>query len=232
MKIRQCDDKNTSARHSLNFVVTKHHNLNLLGLKYLNTLQISIDTSLHSIRIGNKKGVWVPVQFNDSGTPIVPVKKGETGMWVNESLYHEYPIPSPGGFLNKICGCNYLSKIDFSEAYNHVKISPELPFGIKSAHSYFQNLIAQLTVGLERVATYLDDILVSGTDDASHISNIRAIVDYLVCKLTLSGKCKVSGGNSVLKMRTPYDLSSRKSSIGSIQFYHKFIHNLVMVASP
>ncbi|KII72917.1 Transposon Tf2-6 polyprotein [Thelohanellus kitauei] len=351
MEIRQCGDKNTSGRHSLNFVVTKHHNLNLLGLRSLKTLQISVDTLLHSkssqlhsvknntlqtkckelcqefeslwdpelgcvkdveieikfkenfkplfckprpvayalkedvekqLEEGIKKGVWVPVQFNDCGTPIVPVKKGETGklricgdysVWVNETLEdHRYPIPSPDGLLNQLGGCHYYSKIDLSEAYNQVKISPEsqkrlaisthkgvflqtrLPFGIKSAPGYFQELMAKLTAGLQGVATYLDDILVSGTDDDSHISNLRALfqrlsdnglkcnlkkcvfaqahVDYLGHTLTLDGICKGSGADAVLQMRRPYDLSSLKSFLGSVQFYHKFIQNLATVASP
>ncbi|KII74191.1 hypothetical protein RF11_00565 [Thelohanellus kitauei] len=256
----------------LKFIITKHHNLNLLGLRTLKTLKISIDTLLNSkisrlnsvknttwqtkckelcqefeslwepelgcvkdveiekkvkenlkplhckprpvaytlkedvkkqLDDGIKKGVWVPVQFNDSGTPIVPVKKGETGklricenfsVLVNETLEdHRYPIPSPDGLLKQLGGCHYHSKIDLSEAYNQVKISPKsqkrlakstfkaeflqtrLPLGIKSSPGYFQELMEKLTAGLQGVATYLDDILVSGTDDASHISNLRAL---------------------------------------------------------
>ena len=37
--------------------------------------------------VGIKKGLWIPAQFNDFGTPVVPIKKrGSTQLRVCESV--------------------------------------------------------------------------------------------------------------------------------------------------
>ncbi|KII74935.1 hypothetical protein RF11_09861 [Thelohanellus kitauei] len=57
-----------------------------------------------------------------------------------------------------------------------VYLQMTLPFGIKSAPGYFQEIMAKVTSGLEGVAVYLDDILVTGVDDTSHITNLATFL--------------------------------------------------------
>ncbi|KII61070.1 Retrovirus-related Pol polyprotein from transposon 17.6 [Thelohanellus kitauei] len=50
-----------------------------------------------------------------------------------------------------------------------------LNVGIKSSPGYFQNIMSKLTSDLKRVSVYLDDILVTGSSDESHIHNLECL---------------------------------------------------------
>lgn len=54
-----------------------------------------------------------------------------------------------------------------------------LPFGITSAPSLFQRAMDQILAGLPGVVCYLDDILVTGTDDKSHLQHLDATLNRL-----------------------------------------------------
>ena len=89
------------------------------------------------------------------------------------------------------------TKIDLADAYNQIKLAPEsqrrlalsthcgvllqqrLPFRIKSAPGYFQEIMETLTSDLPGVAVYLDDMLVSGMDKAEHLSNLKGLFTCL-----------------------------------------------------
>ena len=87
----------------------------------------------------------------------------------------------------KLGGGYCYTKIDLADVYNQILLAPErqrrlalsthkgvllqtrLPFGIRSAPGYFQEIMEQLTQALPGVAVYLDDILVSGANAESHL---------------------------------------------------------------
>ena len=99
--------------------------------------------------------------------------------------------------MRKLGGGYGFTKIDLADAYNQIKLGPQsqkklalnthrgvllqkrLPFGIKSAPGYFQQVMDQLTNDLPGVAVYLDDILVSGKDAEDHLANLRRILQRL-----------------------------------------------------
>ena len=89
---------------------------------------------------GVKKGIWTPVQFNDWGTPIVPVRKrshfntsrsvirvcGDYSATVNPQLAtHRHPLPRPEELMQKLGGGFKFTKIDLADAYNQVRLAPE-----------------------------------------------------------------------------------------------------------
>jgi hypothetical protein len=236
---------------------------------------------------GISKGIWIPVQFCDYGTPVVPVRKaqqpgqkkpalricGDYSVTVNPQLeMHRQPMPRPEDLMRRLGGGHGFSKIDLADAYNQIKLAPEsqrrlalsthrgvllqtrLPFGIKSAPGYFQEIMEQLTSDLPGVAVYLDDILVSGKDATNHLQNLQrllqrlhdkglrcrlekckfaeASVDYLGHRLTKAGVRKGPKVDAVRAMPEPTNVSELKSFLGSVQFYSKFLQNLSTVAEP
>ena len=237
---------------------------------------------------GIASGVWEPTQFNDYGTPVVPVKKtllpgqtqpklrvcGDYSVTVNEQLEdHRHPLPLPEDLMRRLGGGYGFTKIDLADAYNQIKLSPRsqrrlalstnkgvllqkrLPYGIKSAPGYFQQIMDQLTKDLPGTSVYLDDILVSGKDAEDHLSNLRRLlqrlqdkglrcrlekckfaepsVEYLGHLLSQQGIAKGPKVNDVLKMPAPADVSSLKAFLGSVQFYAKFLPaNLSTIAEP
>ena len=108
-------------------------------------------------------------------------------MTVNSQLEdHRQPIPLPEDLMRKLGRGYCFSKIDLANAYIQICLSPDsqkklalsthkgvllqkrLPFGIKSAPGYFQEIMEQLTQNLRGVAVYFDDILVSGDNAKDH----------------------------------------------------------------
>nr|KAG5701179.1 hypothetical protein BaRGS_023288 [Batillaria attramentaria] len=81
---------------------------------------------------GIAKGVWKPVQFNDYGTPVVPIRKtklricGDYSVGINDQLAdHRHPIPLPEELMQKLGGGFGYTKIDLADAYNQIKLAPE-----------------------------------------------------------------------------------------------------------
>ena len=236
---------------------------------------------------GIAKGVWKPVQFNEYGTPVVPIRKahtegqpkpklricGDYSVGINDQLEdHRHPLPLPEELMQKLGGGFGYSKVDLADAYHQIQLSPEsqrrlalsthrgvllqqrLPFGIKSAPGYFQEIMENLTSDLPGVAVFQDDMLVSGKDAKEHLSNLRGLlqrlnerglrcrrekckfaqpsIQYLGHTLSSKGISKGEKVEAVMKMPPPKDVTSLKSFLGSVQFYSKFIANLATMAEP
>ena len=114
-----------------------------------------------------------------------------------------------------------------------VLLQKRLPFGIKSAPGYFQEIMEQLTQNLRGVAVYFDDILLSGDNAKDHLMNLRALfkrleekslrcnrekcvfaqvsIDYLGHTLSSRGIAKGSKVDAILEMPTPKNISTLKS---------------------
>jgi hypothetical protein len=198
---------------------------------------------------------------------------GDYSVTINPQLEdHRQPIPLPEDLMRKLGGGYGFTKIDLADAYNQIKLAPEsqrrlalnthrgvllqmrLPFGIKSAPGYFQDIMTQLTADLPGVAVYLDDILISGTDAENHLRNLRQLlqrlsdrglrcklekcqfaqpsVEYLGHKLSRNGIAKGSKIDAVKAMPPPRNVSSLRAFLGSVQFYAKFLPNLATIAEP
>ena len=236
---------------------------------------------------GIAKDVWKPVQFNEYGTQVVPIRKahtsgslkpklricGDYSVGINDQLEdHRHPVPLPEELMQKLGGGFGYTKIHLADAYNKVQLAPEsqrrlalsthrgvllqqrLPFGIKSAPGYFQEIMENLTSDLPGVGLFQDHMLVSGQDANDHLSNLNRLltrlndkglrcrrdkcqfaqpgVEYLGHTLSAEGISKGSKVEAVLKMPPPTDVSSLKSFLGSVQFYGKFIPNLASMAEP
>ena len=94
----------------------------------------------HGYQKGIARGVWKPVQFNDYGTPAVPIKKsllpgqsapslrvcGDYSVTVYPQLEtHRQPIPIPEELMRKSGGGYGFTNIDLADAYNQIPLSPE-----------------------------------------------------------------------------------------------------------
>ena len=89
------------------------------------------------------------------------------------------------------------TKIDLADAYNRIQLAPEsqlrlalsthygvllqqrLPFRIKPAPGYFQEIMENLTSDLTGVAVFQDDMFVSGQDANDHLGNLKRLLTCL-----------------------------------------------------
>ena len=198
---------------------------------------------------------------------------GDYSVSVNPQLEpHRYPMHLPEDLMRKLSGGHGFTKVDLADAYNQVMLGLEsqkrialsthrgvllqlrLPFGISSAPGYFQEIMDQLIGDLGGVTSYMDDILVSGSNASEHLRNLRALlqrlqdkglrcrkekclfaqpsVEYLGYTLSSKGVAKGRKADAVRMMPPPDNVSSLRSFLGSIQFYSKFLPNLATVTDP
>ena len=130
-----------------------------------------------------------------------------------------------------------------------------LPFGVASAPAIFQKTMVKILQSLPNVLCYIDDILVSGGDEASHFQSLKEVFTRLEkhgirlkqekCCLLLpsieylgnhiSGEWIQPLANKVsaiTKPATPKDLQQLRSFLGLVNNYWKFIPNLATLLQP
>ena len=54
-----------------------------------------------------------------------------------------------------------------------------LPFGVASAPAVFQQLMEQILQGLQGVACYLDDVLITGRNEQDNLEQLEAVLKRL-----------------------------------------------------
>ena len=90
------------------------------------------------------------------------------------------------------------STLDLSHAYNQLMLDEvsrnlvtinthrglyrytRLPFGIASAPAIFQKTMDSILQGMEGVACFLDDILVTGSSEEEHLKNLESVLQSLM----------------------------------------------------
>ena len=106
-------------------------------------------------------------------------------------------MPTPEELFTKLNGGDKFTKLDLSNAYQQVVLDEEsqpfvtitthlglyrytrLPFGVAAAPAIFQKIMDKLLNGLSQTGVILDDLIVTGEDDAQHVSNLRKTLEKL-----------------------------------------------------
>ena len=223
-----------------------------------------------------KEGIIEPVNFSEWATPIVPILKpdktarlcGDYKVTVNPvSKLDNYPIPKTEDLLAVLGGGQRFTKLDMSQAYQQLPLDEEsnthrglyqynrLPYGVSSAPGIFQRTMDNLLQGLPQVVVRVDDILVTGNDDASHLQNLGAVLDrlaaaglrlkrdkcvfmapevvYLGYRINHEGIQPVPDKvKAIEEAPAPTDQSQLKSWLGMLQYYHRFLPNISSELEP
>ena len=118
----------------------------------------------------------------------------------------QYPIPSLEKRLSKLSGGTRFTKIDLSQAYHQLELTPaesikytninthqglyqykRLTYGVTSFMSIFQRTIENVLKDLPGCCVRIDDILVSGGTDEVHLENLHRVLQRLQeCGLKLN----------------------------------------------
>lgn len=152
------------------------------------------------------RNVFEPVKVCRYGTPIVPVPKpnnsiricGDYKVTLNPDLVIDrYPIPDMDELIAKIANSEYYSKIDLSHAYQQLEVDEKtqemltlsthkglfqpkrLMYGVASAPGIFQREIEKVMQGLDKVACFLDDIIIGGRNLEEHVKLLREVLNRL-----------------------------------------------------
>ena len=229
-----------------------------------------------------KQGIIEPVRFARWAAPVVPVLKkdgsirvcGDYTRTVNKAaIVDSYPIPRIEDLFASLAGGTVFSKLDLAHAYQQLVLDDpskdlvvvnthkglyrynRLPFGVAAAPAIFQRTMESVLRGLPNVCVYLDDILVSGSSEESHIQNLEAVltrleesgirlkrnkcefllpeVEYLGHKISTQGLEPTDQNvEAVTLFPTPNDVSQLQAFLGKINYYAKFLPNLSAILAP
>ena len=222
------------------------------------------------------------VNHSEWAAPVVPVLKpdghirlcGDYKITINPVLdIDKYPLPTPEDLFAALAGGQKFSKLDLSHAYQQVLLEEgsrkyvtinthkglyhynRLPFGVASAPAVFQQLMEQILQGLQGVACYLDDVLITGRNDQDHLEQIEAVlkrlhdrglrlkrskcafmqhsVEYLGYQVDAEGLHTTTGKvKATLDAPKPDDVKQLRSFLGLVNYYGRFLPNLATVAHP
>ena len=136
----------------------------------------------------------VIIQKDNSNIRICGDFKVTINKYINPEPFH---IPKFEEIMSKLEGGQKFTVIDLKDAYLQMKVSESskkyltisthigfftytrLPFGVSSAPSIFQTYMCNLLSGIKGVASYLDDIIITGKDDGEHIQNLSEVMKRL-----------------------------------------------------
>ena len=228
------------------------------------------------------EGILVKVDYSDYASPVLPVIKpdgdvrlcGDYKRTLNPNIDTAvYPLPVIEDCLWNVRGGELFTKLDIKAAYNHVPVREEdqilltvnthkglykftrLPYGVCSASAIFQSIMDSVLRDIPGVTCRVDDILVTGKDDAEHFRNLRQVVDrlekagfrcrtdksqFLMEEVVYLGHRVSKHGISPVKdkvetiVKAPYPETREEliSFLGMIQYYSRYLPNLHNVIEP
>ena len=227
-------------------------------------------------------GIIQSVPYSDWAAPIVAVPKGDGRfricgdykVTVNPVLdIDQYPLPKAQDLFSSLAGGRKFTKLDLSQAYLQVMLEEEsrqyltinthrglyqflrMPFGVASAPAIFQKTMDQVLLGIPAVSCYIDDILITGANDAEHLQNLARVLDRLAhhgmtvkrekCLFMkqsvefLGYRIDAEGTHptadklkAVKRAPTPRNVQELRSFLGLINYYGNFIPNLSTLLHP
>ena len=227
-------------------------------------------------------GILRKVTHSAWAAPIVVVPKkdgrlricGDFKVTVNAVLdVDKYPLPKPDDLFAALEGGLRFTKLDLRQAYQQLALEEgsqefvtvnthqglyqftRLPFGVASAPAIFQKIMDEILQGISHVVCYLDDILISGSSDKEHLTNLEEVlkrlreagvhlckekcvfwaesVEYLGHVVSKEGlRTADSKVEAVLKARAPNNSAELRSFLGLVHYYGKFMHKLAETLQP
>ena len=245
-------------------------------------IPFALEAVEQELRHLEEQGILRRITHSSWAAPIVVVPKqdgrvrlcGDYKMTINHYLEVDcYPLPKPNDLFATLAGGQKFSKIDLSQAYQQLVLEEEscelvvinthiglfsytrLPSGVASAPALFQWAMDSILQGIAGVICYINDILVTGKDDAQHLQALEQVLSRLQkAGLTIQkNKCVFMARSveylghvvdaeglhttpeklkAILEAPAPKDLNQMRSFLGLVNYYARFIANLSTVLHP
>ena len=214
-------------------------------------------------------------------SPIAIVPKGESDIRLcmdyralnNQTVKDKWPVPHIKDFTRELAGCRYFSKIDLAKAYHQIPLHPRdqhkaaficpeglfqpttLPFGLTNACGTFCRFIAEVTLGIENIFVFFDDILVASVTEHEHLDILRQLfvrlrqyglvlnidkcefgkseIEFLGYKVTSEGITPLPSRVSIIQdFPKPVTAKQLRSFLGIVCYYHRFVKSCAEILQP
>ena len=242
-------------------------------------LRLAVEKELQRMQ---NEGIIVPVDFSEWATPLVCIPKqdgkvrlcGDYKVTVNQVIHtDEYPMTTPEEVFSKMAGGQKFSKIDLKCAYQQMLLDEKsqelvtistlkglfrytrLPFGISSSPAIWQRFMEQALAGLEFTCAIMDDILISGRNDAEHLQNLEHVlqrlqkyglrvkpekcmfmqdrVEYMGRRISAQGIQPTDEKVKAIKdAPQPQNITELRSFLGMVNFQALFVPHLSTIIHP
>ena len=229
-----------------------------------------------------RDGVIEKTHYSEWAAPVVAVPKqdgrirlcGDYKVTINSVLdVDQYPLPKPEDIFATLAGGQHYTTLDLTHAYNQLLLDEgsrkyvtintlqglyqytRLPFGVASAPAVFQRIMDTILQGIEGVACYIDDIIITGKSDEEHLSHLEEVLKRLVrhgvhvnrakcCFLKpsvvfLGHRIDASGIHptdeklkAIVSAPAPKNVQELRSFLGLINYYGKFIPQAATILAP
>ena len=246
-----------------------------LPFAYMEGVKIEIERNVAA-------GVLERVDTSPWATPIVPIRKsngtfricGDFKVTINpQMLVDQHPLPSIDELFSRMHNGRRFTKLDLSDAYLQVELDDasksltvintpmglfrynRMPFGIANAPALFQNIMDQVVAGIPHCAAYMDDLLLTGPDERTHLQILTQVltrlsefgftcnptkcvffateVSYLGFIIDEHGKRPDPGRvDAIIRMPAPQSVKQLEAFIGKLNYYRQFIHNFADECVP
>ena len=196
---------------------------------------------------------------------------GDYKVTVNSVLdVDQYPLPKPEDIFAKLSGGQKFTTLDLTHAYNQLVLDEDsrkyvtinthkglyqytrLPFGIASAPAVFQRTMDTILQGIDGVACYIDDIIMTTEEHLEHLEEVlRHLLQHgvhvkkLKCRffqlsvIFLGHRIDAEGIHptdekliAIVKASAPKNPQELRSFLGLINYYGKFIPNAATILTP
>ena len=229
-----------------------------------------------------KLGVLEKTTFCEWAAPIVVVPKkdgrmricGDYKVTINPSLdVDQYPLPKPEDIFASLTGGVKFTVLDLLQAYNQLLLDNQskklvtiythqglysynrLPFGVASAPAVFQRTMERILQGIDGVACYIDDIIITGKSTKEHLDHLEEVLKWLSEHgvKTKKDKCRFFEDSveflghmidakgihttpdklqAIVDAPAPRNVNELRSFLGLLNYYRKFIPRSATILHP
>ena len=229
-----------------------------------------------------KQGIIYKVDTSEWATPIVAIPKKDSSVRICEDFkvtlnpalqVDQYPLPKIEDIFANLAGGEKFTKLDLRQAYLQLHLSEDskpiltinthkglyryhrMTYGISPAPSIWQRTIDTILQSLPGVQCILDDMIITGKNDAEHLANLDRVlqrleqyglrvnkdkclfmqerVTYCGHEIDKSGLWKTKDKvDAVLNAPVPQNVAQLRSFLGLINYYNRYLPNLATVIKP
>ena len=228
-----------------------------------------------------KLGVLEKTTFCEWTAPIVVVPKkdgrmricGDYKVTIYPSLdVDQYPLPKLEDIFACLTGGVKFTVQDLLQAYNQLLLDDQskklvtinthqglysynrLPFGVASAPAVFQRTMESILQGIDGVACYIDDIVITGKSTKEHLDHLEEVLKRLSeHRVKTKDKCRFFEDSveflghmidakgihttpdklqAIVDAPAPRNVNELRSFLGLLNYYRKFIPQSATILHP